>query len=378
MSHSRTRDVRSFLAAALLLAACEPEEVVEALPPTFAPVLTGGGISTVALEPSAGRFQVVPGSPFVPAQGVPVLTPDRRFGYALEAPPQSDQIFGLKFDPRSGEIHALAASPFPALPGTLSLAPHPGGRFLYAAAQSSGVGTCVLAFSIDVHTGALAKLAGSPYKMMGSNCWSVAVHPGGRFLYVVDNSGNEDNTAPNLRAWRIDPDTGALTALDGSPYARSPAPNHGLARVVMHPSGRHLYVVASGFFNSLDDPLLISVLPIDPKTGIPAPASTPPLAIGPDSDTLLLDPGGERAVVAARRTGAVEVYRVNPADGQLVSSGHPMSLRRPVSSLSLDATGGFLLIGELMPGAASAIEIDRATDELRLLPGSPSVGARAP
>ncbi len=374
MSYTRACDVWSCLAAALLLAACEAE-VVEALPPTFAPVLTGGGISTVALEP-AGRFKVVPGSPFVPAEGAPVLTPDRRFGYALLAPPQSEAIVGLKFDPRSGEIHALAASPFMAAPSTLSLAPHPGGRFLYAAVQPNKSSTCLLAFSIDVHTGALGKLADSPYQMMGSNCWSVAVHPGGRFLYVADNTGNDDNTAPNLRALRIDPESGALTPVEGSPYPRAPAANHGLSRLAIHPAGRYLYVLANGFSQPSDAPTLVSVLPLDPETGIPAPASTPSLPLAAGSDTLLLAPDGERAVVAARRTGRIEVYRIDPSDGQLFPSGQPLNLGRPVSSVSLDASGGFLLIGEIMPGAASAIEIDHTTGELRLVPGSPSVGSR--
>ena len=64
---------------------------------------------------------------------------------------------------------------------------HPSGKFAYVA--NSGTST-LSAFSIDPKTGALAPIPGSPFAT-GSNPFSVAVDPSGKFAYVANFTSND-------------------------------------------------------------------------------------------------------------------------------------------------------------------------------------------
>ncbi|HEY0781280.1 MAG TPA: beta-propeller fold lactonase family protein, partial [Thermoanaerobaculia bacterium] len=87
--------------------------------------------------------------------------------------------------------------------------------FVYVA---NSFGGDVSAYSLDPATGVLTPLAGSPFSSGGSGTGSVTVHPNGRFLYTTNKSSN------NLSAFTID-STGALTAVRGSPVAAATGPS---------------------------------------------------------------------------------------------------------------------------------------------------------
>jgi 6-phosphogluconolactonase (cycloisomerase 2 family) len=78
----------------------------------------------------------------------------------------------------------------------------------------------VLAFSIDAATGSLAPVAGSPFSG-GVDAFQAVISPSGRFLYVahcgVEPYGPAEGS--NVSAYAINPDSGALTPLPGSPFA---------------------------------------------------------------------------------------------------------------------------------------------------------------
>ena len=70
----------------------------------------------------------------------------------------------------------------------------------------------VSAYTIDGNTGALTAVAGSPFAA-GSNPYSVAVDPTGTFVYVA-NEGSS-----GVSGYIIDLSTGALDTVSGSPFS---------------------------------------------------------------------------------------------------------------------------------------------------------------
>jgi 6-phosphogluconolactonase len=91
-------------------------------------------------------------------------------------------------------------------------------------------------YSIDPTTGALSLLAGSPFPNGADGAFSMIVAPSGKFLYISENRMNG-----SVAGFTIDSVSGNLTSIQGSPYAA--APNvRGLA---IGSRGRYLYVPGS-------------------------------------------------------------------------------------------------------------------------------------
>jgi hypothetical protein len=73
------------------------------------------------------------------------------------------------------------------------------------------------AYSINATDGALTPLPGSPYTEPNSpnranGAWDIAIHPSGNFLVIP-------NMCAGIVVYRIDPSTGTLTLVKGSPFA---------------------------------------------------------------------------------------------------------------------------------------------------------------
>jgi len=143
-------------------------------------------------------------------------------------------------------------------------------QFAYVANQISNN---VSGYTINPRTGTLTAIAGSPFAA-GSLPLSVAVAPSGRFAYVA----NEGFT--NVSGYTINPSTGALTAIAGSPFAAGFAP----FSVAVDPSGRFAYVANVNSGN-------VSGYTIDPSTGAltaitgsPFPAGAGPVSVAITSD----------------------------------------------------------------------------------------------
>jgi DNA-binding beta-propeller fold protein YncE len=79
----------------------------------------------------------------------------------------------------------------------------------FAYALNSGDNN-VSGYTIDPTTGPLTPIAGSPFDA-GTFPLSVAVDPNGKFVYVANSLGN------SVSGYTINPTTGALTPIAGSP-----------------------------------------------------------------------------------------------------------------------------------------------------------------
>jgi YVTN family beta-propeller protein len=94
-----------------------------------------------------------------------------------------------------------------------SVAVDPFGKFVYVANQ---VSNSISAYTINAATGALTAVNGSPFPA-GSAPWSLT-DPSGKFAYVANASSSD------ISVYAIDASNGALTAVSGSPFAAGSLP----------------------------------------------------------------------------------------------------------------------------------------------------------
>ena len=90
------------------------------------------------------------------------------------------------------------------------------GKFAYVANEMSNN---VSGYTINPTTGALTAISGSPFPLFpGIRPFSVTADPTGKFVYVANFNSD------NVSGFAIDPSTGALTAISGSPFAAGDGP----------------------------------------------------------------------------------------------------------------------------------------------------------
>jgi 6-phosphogluconolactonase (cycloisomerase 2 family) len=138
-------------------------------------------------------------------------------------------VFAL--DASSGIPTPVAGSPFATGGITSVVVAHPTKNFVYAnSAVGADLTASITAFKIDPDTGVLTPVTGSPFATGGQNPSFVRIDPTGRFLYVANRDSD------TISGFAIDQVTGALTAVPGSPFATDKAP-----LATLDPSGRFLY-----------------------------------------------------------------------------------------------------------------------------------------
>jgi len=133
----------------------------------------------------------------------------------------------------------------------------------------------IYGYRINPSTGALTPIAGSPFAA-GLAPYSMAVDPSGRFAYVPNYAGN------NVSGYTIDPTTGALTPIVGSPFAAG----LGAISVAVDPTGQFVYVANGSSDN-------VSGYSIDRKTGALTPVPGSPFAGGSIPNSVAVDPTGK-------------------------------------------------------------------------------------
>lgn len=235
----------------------------------------------------------------------------------------------------------------------LALAPRYGGAqtFAYVANANSNN---VSAFTINPATGALVAVPGSPFAA-GSTPFSVAVDPAGKFAYVTNlNSGN-------ISAYTIDPVTGALSAVPGSPFAGGSTPLY----VTVDPKGKFAYV--TNMFSSS-----VSAYTINPATGALTAAPGSPFAADGAPQRVAVDPMSKFAYVATAAANSIWAFSIDPASGALTTaSGSPFSAGTVPESVAVHPSGKFAYATNSNSFNISAYTINPETGALTAIPGSP-------
>jgi 6-phosphogluconolactonase len=159
------------------------------------------------------------------------VSPSGKYLYVTNANTASLSAYSVN----SGALQPIPGSPFPVGNGPLAVAVDPSEHFVYV---TNAADSTFSILAIDSTTGVLANILGSPFSVMLANntgaatgSISMAVHPTGTFLYIANQ------TAGNVSIYSI-ASTSVPTEITGSPIATGKGTNF----VVMDPSGKYLFV----------------------------------------------------------------------------------------------------------------------------------------
>ena len=229
------------------------------------------------------------------------IEPSGRFLYV--ACTNGAGIYGYSIDSSSGALTALPGSPFANLgSGPASIAIDPSGKFAFTPNNTS---SNVSVFSIDSTTGRLAA-AGVPHASGSAPVWS-ATDPSGSHLYVLSDLDNL------LFAYNVG-GTGTLTPSPVPSYPQVADPLFS----ALSPNGKFLYVV--NWFANVGAPFpgsTVTVFSIDPATGGLSEITGSPFATGTGPTSIAFDPTGQFAFVPDELAGSISEFSVNSTTGAL-------------------------------------------------------------
>lgn len=273
--------------------------------------------------------------------------PLSRFAYATAA--GSGRIFTLAADPASGRLlytgYALAES---SNPGSVAL--HPSGRFVYVLNQQ--IAGSVSMFSVNASDGVLTLIA--PAVPAGDTPSAISLDPLGRFAYVANlNSGT-------ISMYAIDANTGLLTPIGTGTVAAGTQPDS----IALDPLGKFVFVSNRGSSS-------ISMFSINATTGALTPIGTGTVASGGSNPSaVVVEPSGRFAYVA-HADGTVAMFKIDAVTGAL-AAGTAASAGTSPSSIAIDPTGRFAYVANFGSNDVSAFAINNSTGALT------SLGATVP
>jgi 6-phosphogluconolactonase len=223
----------------------------------------------------------------------------------------------------------------------------------------------ISAFTIDPVTGTLTAVEGSPFAVGGTHPWSVAVHPSGEFLYVLNYLSRD------ISILSIDAATGALAATSGSPCQSGGAYP---AWIAIEPAGKYVYVADSAMNG-------ISAFAVNATTGALTPFGGSPFGTGTAPGSIAIDPSGKYAYVANSGSHNLSAFAIDAATGMLApvpGSPFPAGGISP-TTVGVDPSGKFVYVTNGASDNISAFSIDPASGALTVVPGSPfAAGGTAP
>jgi 6-phosphogluconolactonase (cycloisomerase 2 family) len=233
-----------------------------------------GVLTVFAIDSATGALSlgssVTLGNEFI--QNSAVTTPNGRYLYQDDVYPAvyptAQQITGFSTNAATGALSPVPGSPLSPTTHSASsprlMAIDPPGKFLYVSYEflvvNVGADGGLAAYSIDAASGALTAVLGSPFGVGGVPT-SVAIDASGRFLIagIYPRLGGAPGNC--LAVLSIDPGTGTLTSVPGSPFG----PMHSCGFVAADPSGPYVY--AGSALETANTPATVSVLSMDQATG---------------------------------------------------------------------------------------------------------------
>ena len=215
----------------------------------FVYVISGETAGAYAIDAATGALTQLADSPYtldlradeggVGQQGLITVDPRGKIVYVTASNGETTET--LQINPVTGALTPVSGTPFETGETVTSISVHPAGKFAYFGMGGAFANTIFkidstfavdpVSFIVRVVTGALELLGITPPS--GSVTASLAVDATGRFAYALDG-------ANNLRGYRVNGQSGQLTALAGGPFATG---GSGSFRVTHDASGKFVYVL---------------------------------------------------------------------------------------------------------------------------------------
>jgi YD repeat-containing protein len=235
------------------------------------------------------------------------------------------------------------------------------GKFAFVTNSNSD---SISAFTINPGSGGLTPVAGSPFAVVpGASSaqipQAVAVDPMGRYLYCANRAG------ASISGFAINATTGALTLVPGSPVVGGSGgpPREAPVSLAVDPAGKFVFVAENGVNQ-------VSVYSINQQTGSLTEITGSPFPAGNSPAQIVVHPSGNFVYVANSGEGTVSQFSVNLSTGALTAVGKvsvgPINLEAP---LALSPSGQFAYV--LNPASVLAFSIDSSSGALTPVAGSP-------
>jgi 6-phosphogluconolactonase (cycloisomerase 2 family) len=168
-------------------------------------------------------------------------------------------------------------------------------------------GESISAFLVDPSSGVLSAVGGSPFSLTGGKPTSLTIDVYGRFLYVATSS-----TA--LYGFEINATSGALSVIPGSPFTLIAGP---AAWIGVDPFHRNIYVASSVSATQG----AIQAYRIDPRTGQPIPFLNPVPIPRTPQDGAVHPSGTYLYTTHGSASDVLHAMRVNPDIGEIENAG---------------------------------------------------------
>jgi 6-phosphogluconolactonase (cycloisomerase 2 family) len=332
-------------------------------------------IAAYAIDQTTGALTEIAGSPFNAGTSPQKLTLDAagRFAYVTNA--GSNNVYAYTVDPTTGALTEIANSRVAAGSQPFELLLHRTGKFAYVANTGSA---SISAYTVNAATGVLTPVPGSPFAT-GGVPGDVTPYNGGRAPMILHPNGKlllvRSTLAQTISAFTIDPASGALSPATGGTVTVG----QGAVWQTLDPTGRFVFVANHG---GAPGPGSISVFSLDPSSGALTEVTGSPFQLSGGPAMISPDPSGKFLYAASDATHQVYGMKVDQTSGALTplaSGSSVLTGDSPVVALAIP--------GVAQPGAStfsskyayvpnsdnsiSAFAIDAATGMLTPVPGTP-------
>ena len=334
-----------------------------------------GTVSAFTIGVSSGALAAVAGSPFAAGTQPEGITVDSAGGFVLVAdagappPPPSSKLMPPRFaEPGSFLTASWREHIWKGDPSEFAAASGVGFRDARFAPQGKTQFSGGWDFNLFAHENAALSVAASELP---------GISPLRSVAYALPQSGNPLANSPGVSVFAMDPSSGALTVVSGSPF--STGIFQAAISVVTDSTGKFAYVTTGSGG--------ISALTIDPASGVASLLPGSPYATSYSPSSVVVDPSGLFVCVTDSGASEVNVFGITPDTGELVSlrsiptRGGPAAIAISAGSAPIKYVPQFAYVADSGGPAASGnttgsnnvfgFSIDPTAGGLTSLSGSP-------
>ncbi len=262
----------------------------------------------------------------------------------------------------NGSLLPLSTPNFPVGSNPSAIAPHTSGAFLYVA-DFAGNDVTLLdinksngSLSVPVSTSIVVTVNPPNIFPAGTGPISLQMSPTAPFLFAA-NQGSS-----NVTAYVVDPGTGSLGTVGGSPFLISPASHP--SSLAVSPKGDFLFVA-----NATEG--TVAVFSIS-STGVLAQVGVPvSLGAGATPNAVAVEHSGRFLYVADSAHNVVLGFSIQSGGALSAINGSPFAAGAAPIGLGIDPQGALLFAANSGSNSVSAYAIDSNSGALGAVTGSP-------